>query len=396
MNALEDHELVELLGDRPDLFAVADAVASTQRTRRRRAPRRPLVAAAVAAVAAAVVLAAPWGDRGPDVLDRALAAIGNGPVLHAVVEYSGDDAIVNLATGESTRRVHGMEFWYDRGRRAFRSRLSTDGVQLSDQVVTPERICSDVGCVDSGGMTAQLDPSLAGFTTGYREALASGDAVLVGESRIDGRPAKLLRFTGSSGETTTVSVDAETHRPLQFFSRYPGGRRSPLFTVVEVESISRDETLFAPPKLSPSRPTAGEVSDGREITLTEASRALGRAPLWLGERDAEGGALRTIELQHARTTFTDGREVEGVVVRLRYGRLQVGLATRPEGAYALGMEDGADPAPPAGSIAITRDWGGPRRWAGELRVDGFWVTLVAETREALLRAARSLRPAQGD
>jgi hypothetical protein len=58
------------------------------------------------------------------------------------------------------------------------------------------------------------------------------------------------------------------------------------------------------------------------------------------------------------------------------------------------MDDGGDPAPPSGSIAISRDWGGPRRWQGELRVDRFWVTLVAETRQELLASARALRPAR--
>jgi hypothetical protein len=394
VNALEDRELVDVLADRPDLLAVADAVALTQR--RRRAPRRGAAIAVIAAAAAGVLLAAPWGDRGPGVLDGALAAIGTGPVIHAVVEYSGDDAIVDLGTGKSTRRVHRMEFWYDESRLAFRSRLSTDGVQTTDGVTTPDLACSDAGCVDNDGLTAQLDPSLAGFTTGYRDALASGDAVVTGQSRVGDRAARLLTFTGSSGETTTVTVDAETHRPLQFFSRYPGGRRSPLFTVIAAESIARDDSLFVPPKLSAPRPTAGSVSAGEAITLVEAARALGRAPLWLGERSDVAGKLRKIELQRARTEFTDGREVDGVVVRLRYGRLQVGLASEPEGAYALGMEDGGDPAPPAGAIALTRDWGGPRRWSGELRVDGFWVTLVAETREALLRAARSLHPARRD
>jgi hypothetical protein len=339
--------------------------------------------------AAVVVLAAPWGGGGPSVVEDALAAIGNGPVVHAVVEYSGDDAIVDLATGRSRPRVHRIEYWYDESRQQFRSRLSTDGVRTSEQVVTAQRSCSDLGCAANDGLTAHLDPALTGFTTGYREALEAGDASVTGKARIEGRDVELLTFSDGSGATTTVAVDAATYRPVRFSSTYPGGRRSPPFTVVAIESLSREEDAFAPPTLSPPRPTSGEVSAGEEITLARAEKALGRAPLWLG-RDA----LEQVELQRTRTEISDGRRVAGVVVRLRYRTMQVGLATTAAGGYALGVGDGVDPAPPRGSIAIGRDWGGPRRWYGELRLRGFWVTLVAETRDELLTAARALRPAR--
>jgi hypothetical protein len=130
MNALRDRELVDVLADRPDLLAIADAVAETK-PRRKRRPSGVIALAAALAAAAAVALVAPWGNRGPDVVERALAAIGTGPVLHAVVEYSGDDAIVDLETGRSVKRVHRTEFWYDDANRSLRTRLSTDGVLLT-------------------------------------------------------------------------------------------------------------------------------------------------------------------------------------------------------------------------------------------------------------------------
>jgi hypothetical protein len=388
MNALRDRELVSELADRPELLAIADAVAETQRSRRH-VPKGVLPLAAALTSAVVVVLAAPWGGSGPSVVEDALAAIGNRPVLHAVVEYSGDDAIVDLATGRSRPRLHRIEYWFDESRHQFRSRLSTDGVRTSEQVVTARRSCSDLGCVANDGLTAHLDPALAGFTTRYRKALQSGDASVTGKARIEGHDVELLTFSDSTGATTTVAVDAATHRPVRFSSTYPGGRRSPPFTVVAIESTSRDDDTFAPPRLSPPRPTTGEVSAGEEITLSRAEQALGRVPLWLG-RDG----LERIELQRTRTQISDGRRIAGVVVRLRYRTMQVGLATTAAGGYALGVGDGVDPEPPRGAVAIGRDWGGPRRWYGELRVRSFWVTLVAETRDELLAAARALRPAR--
>lgn len=383
MNALRDRELVDALAERPELLAIADALAETEARRRRL--RHPLALAAAVTLAAAVALIAPWGDRGPDVLERALAAVGNGPVLHAVVEYSADDAIVDLATGASSRRVHRTEFWYDEGRRSMRTRLSTDGVILTELVQTPEGSMSDVGPVRTGGAGPQLDPLFAGFATGYRDALANGTASVVGETQVDDREAKVIEFDRPI-ETVTVLVDAETFMPLRFYTSFDAGRRSPTWTVVHVETLPRHPSQFEAPPQGAPRPTAGTASGGEEISLEQARGALAAQPLWLGP---EG--LERIRLTRAETEFTDGRKVRGVNVHFDYGRIEVWVATNLAGAYSIGMEDGGDPPPPAGSIAITRSWGGPRSWEGELRADGRWVRVVAPTREQVLDAARGLR-----
>jgi hypothetical protein len=73
---VRDVETLEVLRDQPELLAIADAVASTQR-RRRRLPRRLLLAAAAALAAAAVALLAPrqGENSGGLVSERALAAL---------------------------------------------------------------------------------------------------------------------------------------------------------------------------------------------------------------------------------------------------------------------------------------------------------------------------------
>ena len=82
---VRDREVLELLREEPELLAIADAVAETERPSSLLGPVRWLAAVALAAVALfALVLAAPW-DRGGGggVLDRALAAINKqGPVTH--------------------------------------------------------------------------------------------------------------------------------------------------------------------------------------------------------------------------------------------------------------------------------------------------------------------------
>src|SRR5437016_3123671 len=96
---LRDPEIVELLADKPELLALADAYADTQRSAkakglRRAAPRILAVASAAAAVVAAVVLSTGGGgDHG--IVDRALAAIGNGQVLHLVTRSPTGTVIVD-------------------------------------------------------------------------------------------------------------------------------------------------------------------------------------------------------------------------------------------------------------------------------------------------------------
>jgi hypothetical protein len=391
VNVALDRETVDTLADRPDLLAVADAVAVTQRTSRW-GRRRALAVIVAAGAVAAVALAAPWGDRGPDVVARARAALGAGAVIHAVVEYSANDAIVDVQSGKSTPRVHTVEYWFDAERHALHTRLVTDGVQLTEIVETPRGGESDLGPIVTGpGFTPQLEPALAGFVTRYRDSLSNGTASPVGTATsADGRKVKLLWFDVSRTERQVVAVDAETYRPLSFQSTYRGGRRGPEWRVVTIESLPRDPQFFAAPKRSAPRPTSGTVHEAVPIPLEEAERELGAVPVWLGERFVD----QPLEVSRSFTesTFTDGREVEGTVVRLEYGRVRVRMAAAPAGAYALGMEDGGDPPPPAGSIAITRGFGRYDGWEGELRAHGLYVSLTAPTREQLLDAARALRP----
>jgi hypothetical protein len=378
MTAFADRELAELLRDRPDLAAIADAVFETQRPRSkwlRVTKSRGAGLAAALAAAFALALLAPWEARGPSVIDRALAAVGGGEVIHAVVEYSWpQDVVVNLATGAEQERVHRYEYWYDDSRGLLHDRLSADGGPAIDQL----------GAIDSG----RLDPALAGFATRYREALANGDARVVGDTDVGGRSAKRIEFAprgrDGSGAVEEVTVDAETFVPLTFHSTYPpNGRRSPEWRVVTIESVPRDPANFTLPK-SPPRLEGGEVTEARSVSLADARRALGAQPLGLGRTPD------SVALSDTTAELSDGRKVSGVLVRLAYGDVHVSLARDDAGSYAIGFGEGEFPTPPRGSVALTgNDAAG---WFGELRRDGFAVMVTAPTKARVLDATRQLRP----
>lgn len=410
MTVVSDRELVELLADRPELLAIADAVGATQRRRRRLGRRRALALPAAVAALLVLVLAAPWQHGGPSTLERALAAVGQGPVIHAVVETSTrGNALIEIASGEKRPRVHRTEYWYDGERKRLHTRLLVDGVQITEIVETPERAYSDLGSYPTGGaFEPSLEPALLGFVTRYRSALAGGRAKVLDETTVNGRPAKRITLRLPHGAREEVMVDAETYKPLRFFIVAPRVRtpqiappasllRSPEYRVVTIESLPRDPGFFAPPKLSPPRPTAGSGGSAEDVTLDEASRALGRQPRWLG-RAFGGHGLDAVLLRHYRAEWTDGRTGEGVVVELSYGGVTLSQAVDPAAAYQLGFDDGGGPPPPPGFLETTPPGTeittgravGP--WSAELRSDGIAMLLEAPSRATLLQAARALTP----
>jgi hypothetical protein len=336
-----------------------------------RRARRLLIPAAVAAAAAAVLVVAPWRGGGSSVVDRALAAVGAGPVVHAVVEYSWpQDVVVNLATGEERERVHRAEYWFDSDRKHLHARYTTDGAPPVDYVATG---------------TEQLDASLAGFATQYADALADGRAHVVGSTTVGGRPAKRIQFApGSSGAVEEVAVDAETYAPLTFHTTYPPARRSPEWRVLTIESVPRDPADFRAPV---SRPHVdlGEVSAARDVSLAAAARALGAPPLGLRSRTPS-----SVQLSRATSWLTDGRKLQGVVVRLLYGDVKVSLARDEAGRDAVGFSTDEYPVPPEGSMALTgnEDDG----FQGVLRRGDFGVMIAGPHRDDVIAAARALVP----
>lgn len=358
MNVLADPEILELLHDEPELLAIADAIAVTQK-RRRLLPFVALPAVAAVAASVALVLVAPW--QAPSLVDRALAAVGGGPVLHAVVEYSWpQDIVVNLATGAERERVHRYEYWYDEQRSALRVRVSTDGGPGVDYV--------------GRGEGAELDPALSGFATQYRAALESGNATAT-----DGR----LDFAMNGSEAVqSVVLNPATGTPIRFYTTYPGGRRSPEWHVVTIESVPREDADFREPP--GPRCCTGEVSEAGEVSLADATSALGRELPRLPGRSPE-----SVELSRTTVSLSDGRSFKGVLVRLTYGELSVWAERDPTGnVVGLLRDEETYPNPPRGSVVLRGD--DRQGWETELRDDDLAIRIHAPTKQEVLAAARGL------
>jgi len=414
-----DSELLDLLRDRPELLRVASAISETQPVgRRRRRLLRIAVVAALAAVGVAVALVVSLSGRGPSLVDRALAAVGTEPVIHAVVDYSSpNDLVVNLATGKSYERVHATEYWYDPARSLLHTRLTTDGRMLTEIVETPTGSDSDLGHYP-GGLAAQLDPALAGFVTHYREALASGEAKIIGHEEVAGRDVTLLRITLDQGESEDVGVDSATYRPLFFRANPRPGvgivGSIPTWQVATIESLPRDPSFFAKPALSPPRPTGGGSGSAQEQTPAQAANAIERPALWVGSRFNDLPLAR-IELQQVQTEYTDGSKHNGNKLEFTYGDLGptgrlrgsqpwliVAEAASVAASYQLGFNDGGDPPAPEGSMVLEDNsiFAGPghpaiperAEWTGKLIRNGMYIELSASSRDLLLAAARALEP----
>jgi hypothetical protein len=404
----------------------------------------PLGALAAVAALAALALFQPWSREDPPFLERALAAVDGGPVLHAVLRGEWGGEAVDLETGRR-RPVHGeQEVWYDPGRGLIRS-VS----RLGETVQHDETFKATNGHVD-----------IVGLGRDYRAALESGTARIAGQDLIDGEPvtwvvvrSEMLPDTdGRDHEwAQQVAVSNETYKPVALRDTRDG-RPPPtsLRRVLALEMLPAGEGDFSAEK------TVGEGPfqfGGRPIQLERASDVLGRTPLWLG-RGHEGLPLAQIKEtfhkrgQHTRTKLSGPAAEEIRECMLQRGRKRWnvppcnrvrahrgGLEMRGNTVFGLGPtrwvdekkgvtlfygEIGDDPStyhedliplvdrphvsvsqarelsafmrggsyvPPEGSLFVAV---GGRN--GTLKVGDLYVTLEASSEELLLSAAQSLEP----
>src|SRR5262249_55196422 len=158
---------------------------------------------AVAGVAVAVVLAvllAPGGGGKNPVLGRALAAIGDGRVLHLWMRSETGEGIVNLKTRQRTVETAKLELWS--GRSFEPAPRVVRGGGVTADLLLPEDL-------QNGVSVGTIDPAFGAFWTGSREALANGDATLEREDVIEGKPVYWLRFPSArQGQPgTEVAID---------------------------------------------------------------------------------------------------------------------------------------------------------------------------------------------
>jgi len=164
--SLRDREVLDLLRDEPELLAIADAVSDTHDGPRRLRAFRAVGVVALAVVAIFVlVLAAPWdrgGGRG-SVLDRALAAIDSkGAVVHMTMR-------MDVTRGGRTFPSLVTESFYDKQEGLVRVISRSGGKVLGDYTT--------VAVEDE----FSFFPGLLEGASFYKQALANGDARIVGK-----------------------------------------------------------------------------------------------------------------------------------------------------------------------------------------------------------------------
>ncbi len=272
---LRDPEVLDLLADDPTLLALADAVVATQQ-----APRRPLfrrraprvaVVAVVAAAAIIVALVLPQGEHG--IVDRAIAAIGDGRVMHIVSEMPTGTVDVDLQSGRRTVHQARLEFWGDQQLERFHVVMTVDGQVVFD-VLWPQDKKRGLTLVET------VDPAFAALWTGYRQALEDGTATLAGEGDAFGHHVYWLRFSpteaGSPG--TEVAVDAETYKPVVLREHYGARTIDQHILLAESGDFSAaDFTRDGPNRFDTSRSAAAAARGWarRSPRRTRPSRAAG-------------------------------------------------------------------------------------------------------------------------
>jgi len=325
---LYDRELVDLLADDPELLAIADALVETRRarllksgvqarghTRLRRRGVIPVGAALAAAAVIAFLLISPWQSTGGDFVQRALAAIGNGPVVHAVIEQqAGYGQLVDLSTGQAVAEPVRAEVWFDGSRNIEAVRTTISGQTLDQMLDTPQggwttggaiitcawiaahpaeaakaRVNCDAGTQTGGSQQVVVDPAIAGFVDHYRALLASGDATVEGSGTYDGRQVTWLELTVKSPFpdqgpplTERVAIDSATSMPVVVENT----AGETLFQIVDMETVARNAADFARPS-QVDRVTGSSVISTTATTAADAAASIGGQAAWLGQSTPE-------------------------------------------------------------------------------------------------------------
>lgn len=425
----DDLELVGLLRDDPELLALADALVETVRRPRRTTARlRRTGAAAVALAALAVVLGllavSPWSGA-PTLAERALAAVGDAPVLHVAVEQPGEP-LHDLRTGEEVPRTLRTEIWFDEERALKRTVTTLDGEVLDELLETgaggwtrsgPVYTCAwiaghpveatkaGVSCDPNGDNGTEprrvperpptLDSALSELADGYRSALASGAAEEVGRGRVDGRSVVWLRFP-TARDVERVAVDADTFAPVALERE---GAAAPI-PVVVAETVPRDDALFRRPEPAPAQ-IGGGIAAAAEMEPEQASRVLDEA-VWLGR---EWNGLSLVSVERQERIVREGPDGPGEVVplvKLTYASAtpdgSVDRASRVEiyeaRACLIRVGWSCSPRDPGSAGLLGAPFGldGPIS-IGLLRRDGLYVSIWrGGSAPPLLEIARSLQP----
>jgi hypothetical protein len=390
---IDDPEILELLKEEPELLAIADAIAATQWTgRRRRLPARALALAAVVATALVTVSVVELTGRGPGLAERALAAIGDGRVVHLVATRDeGQQMLVDLRDGTARPIRITVETWFDSETGEARTTTRREGALIADSLSRAE-----------ARTPAQLpippDPAIATFAHDYRDTLARGGARIIRRSELDGVRVVWLVLSPSRGRTDEVALSEKTNLPVAFRLVVPGERASDLWRVSVIGSKARVADDFAP---SPAAggPISGRVEGAQAASLAEAADLLRGRALWPG-RDPVGLQLRSIQAQTLTRSFAGGPTERGTGLALLYRNeagafVEIREALDPEPAYGFTegrLTLGFAPIPEEDALVLVMADSNGSIWLGQFRRAGVYVTIRGSSRDLVIEAAGALRP----
>ena len=255
-----------------------DAGAPTAR-RRSRWARRVAVVGVAAAALLALVLASPWErNEGGTVVERALAAVGDGRVVHMITRDEWGGTLVHLRTGKRTR-MHGQrEVWYDRAR-GMHEVVRFGGVVQYESLYSRDELAP------------HLEKSFAALAGGYRDALAAGRARVLDVGEVDGIPVYWIRVHAEMLPDVAdnrvhewahdVALSRETYEPV-YFRETRDGKPGPDTgaRVLEFELLPAGEGDFTASQASLDGTAHSERSE--RISVAEAARVMDRPALWLG------------------------------------------------------------------------------------------------------------------
>lgn len=165
-------EPLDRLVPEPATIADWEAVLRDARPRKRSLILQLGVATGVAALAALFVVA-PWkGSERVGILDKALAAVGDEPVLHVVFRGDWGGTLVDLKTDERKSLYGERELWYDPDRGVVHQ-ISRFADVVDHDVVYGQK---------------KGDRELTALWQDYRRGLENGTARVVGQDTVNHVP----------------------------------------------------------------------------------------------------------------------------------------------------------------------------------------------------------------
>jgi hypothetical protein len=385
---IRDPEILELFQDEPELLAVVDAIAATQAPTRRAVTRRVLLVAAFTGIAALALALVPFQLGGRSLEDRALAAVGDGRVVHLMAtRVEAERVIIDLNSGLETPGMIALESWFDSETGDLRTETRREGRLVADTVVRK-------------GSGQALDPVVAGFVRGYREALEQSELEVLRRGYLDGSKVVWVRLTLPGAQSTEIALDVRTFLPRAFRSALVPGAPGLLWRVEGIDSRPRSEGDFRPTEL-PTIPGAGQIEAEHDASLAQANELLGERGRWPG-RQVDGLELDAVRIHALSRLFPDGKRLRSSGVELVYGDrrgeyIELRQAAAPEPAYGFAeawLTIDFAPIPVRGKLALTRLDGAPGRplWLGQLVDGGVYLSIRSSSRDLVISAARSLAP----